>query len=323
MFVCDVCGERSEHAKFCTRDGNALVATDDPFLGAEVGRYRLTRLLGRGGMGRVYAGVQPELGSRVAIKVLSDEASERPELVERFFNEARAVNLIHHEGIVNVIDLMRLPSGRPVIVMELVDGRTLRDIVRAGPVPLGGIVQVMIEVLQALAAAHAIGIVHRDLKPDNILVTNAGRAKVLDFGVAKLATNLQGDAHPTKTGAILGTPHYMSPEQIGGGTVDARADVYAAGIVLYEAVTGHLPFEGLGAFDLMRAHLEQLPPPPRELRPDLPRGIEQVILCALAKQRGERFTTANAMANALHEAASQLSADQWRALTADGRMLPR
>jgi serine/threonine protein kinase len=319
-FVCEQCGERAEQPTACPRDGSPLRATDDPLLGSVVGRYRLAKLLGKGGMGRVYAAVQPEVGSRVAIKILSDEASERHELVERFFNEARAVNLIRHEGIVNVIDLTRAASGRPVIIMELVDGRTLREIIRGGPTSLGGIVQVMIDVLSALGAAHAIGIVHRDLKPDNVMVTAGGRAKVLDFGVAKLVGI---DGPRTRTGAILGTPHYMSPEQITGDAIDPRSDVYAAGVVLFEAVTRKLPFTGVTTYELLHAHLEEPPPSPRELRPELPRELERVILCALAKSRAERFVSASAMANALHIASSALSASDWVALTPGAHLLPR
>ena len=265
---------------YCPADGTPLVETDDPLLGIEVGRYRLARLLGDGGMGRVYLAVQPVIGSRVAIKMLSDQCARKPELLERFFAEARAVNLIRHENIVSVLDFTPLPDGRPFIVMEFVEGQTLASIVHARHVPLGGVVQVMIEVLSALAAAHAIGIVHRDLKPDNIIVTAEGHAKVLDFGIAKLAPSVQQQLSPrTRTGALLGTPPYMAPEQISGaGRVDARTDVYAAGVVLFEVVTGGAPFNAATLFELMRAHLEEPPPSPRALRRDLPAELEQVIL---------------------------------------------
>jgi hypothetical protein len=277
----------------------------------------MARLLGEGGMGRVYLAIQPAIGSRVAIKILSDQCARNPELLERFFAEARAVNLVHHESIVSVIDMAQLPDGRPFIVMEYVEGHTLAAIVRAGPVPLGGLIQVMTEVLSALAAAHAIGIVHRDLKPDNVLVTAEGHAKVLDFGIAKLAPELHQQLSPrTRTGALLGTPQYMAPEQISGsGGVDPRTDVYAAGVVVYELATGRLPFAGETLFDLMRAHLEQPPPPPRALRRDLPAALEQVILTALAKRPDDRFASAAAMAQALHHAAVAVAPDQWRSLS--------
>jgi len=317
-YVCPHCGQRYDQAGYCVHDGQALAATDDPLLGTEVGRYRLARLIGEGGMGRVYLAVQPAIGSRVAVKILSDQCARNPELLERFFAEARAVNLIRHERIVSVIDLAQLPDGRPFIIMEFVEGQTLAGIAAAGPVPLGGLIQVMTEVLSALAAAHAIGIVHRDLKPDNVLVTAEGHAKVLDFGIAKLAPELRQQLSPrTGTGALLGTPQYMAPEQISGsGGVEPRTDVYAAGVVLYELATGRQPFVGETLFDLMRAHLEQPPRPPRQLRPELPAALEQVILTALAKQPEARFASAAAMAQALHQAGAALPAEQWRSLSA-------
>jgi serine/threonine protein kinase len=300
------------------------VEIDDPLIGTEVGRYRLTRLLGEGGMGRVYLAVQPMIGSRVAVKILSDQCARNPELLERFFAEARAVNLIRHEGIVNVIDMAMLPDGRPYIVMEFVEGGTLADALRAGPLPLGGLVQVASEVFSALAAAHAIGIVHRDLKPDNVLVTAEGHAKVLDFGIAKLAPGLQQGLSPrTQTGALLGTPHYMAPEQIrGSSAIDARTDVYAAGVMLLEAITGRRPFDGETLYDLMNAHLEQPPPSLRVLRPELPAAMEQVVLTALAKNPDERFQSVTAMAQALNHAAAELPPDAWRPLSSRNNSMP-
>jgi serine/threonine protein kinase len=318
MYVCAECGQRHDLPGYCPSDGRPLVATDDPLLGTEVGRYRLASLVGEGGMGRVYLGVQPAIGSRVAVKILSDQCARDPALLERFFAEAKAVNLIRHESIVSVLDLARLEDGRPYIVMEFVPGHTLGPLVRAEPAPLGGIVQVITEVLSALEAAHQIGIVHRDLKPDNILVTGEGHAKVLDFGIAKLAPGLSHMSPRTATGALLGTPAYMAPEQISAGTVDPRTDVYAAGIVLYEAVTGRVPFAGETLFDLMKQHLETPPVPPSHWRPGLPSAIERVILTALEKEPARRFPTALAMAEALGQAASELPPDQWRALVRGG-----
>jgi serine/threonine-protein kinase len=313
-FVCPACGQRYAQGGFCSSDGTQLPATTDPMLGTEVGRYRLARLLGEGGMGAVYLGVQPRIGSRVAIKVLSAECTRNAELYQRFLSEARAVNVIKHEHIVGVVDMAELPDGRPYIVMEFIEGKTLGALVRAGHAPLGGIVQVITEMLAALDAAHALGIVHRDLKPDNVLVTAQGHAKVLDFGIAKLAPGLGTTSSPrTKTGALLGTPAYMAPEQISGaGNVDPRTDIYAAGVVLFEAVTGRPPFTSDTLFDLMRMHLEQAPASPRLARPDLPVAFEQVILTALAKDPSARFQSASAMSAALQHAAQQLPADQWQ-----------
>ncbi len=317
MHVCGECGQGYEREGYCASDGHALVASGDPLLGTEVLRYRLARVLGEGGMGRVYLGVQPQIGSRVAIKILSEHCARDPGLVDRFFSEARAVNLVRHENIVSVIDLAKLWDGRPFIVMEFVEGMTLGKLIRGGQAPLGGIVQVFSDVLSALDAAHAIGIVHRDLKPDNIMVTGKGHAKVLDFGIAKLSGGINDLASArTRTGALLGTPSYMAPEQISGAEkVDARSDVYAAGVVLFEAVTGRVPFQAVQLFDLMRAHVEQAPPLPRSIRPDVPEAVEQVILTALAKDPAHRFQTAGAMAHALELASASLPPSQWRDLS--------
>jgi hypothetical protein len=311
--VCAQCGERSDAPGICTRDSQPLIAADDPLLGMDLGRYRIARAIASGGMGRVYLGVQPDIGSRVAIKVLSEKCAHDPDLVERFFAEARAVNLIAHENIVNVLDLATLDDGRPYIVMEHVDGVTLTQATRGGRAPLGGIVHVFLDVLSALAAAHAIGIVHRDLKPDNIMVTAKGHARVLDFGIAKLSPqqHLFAGAR-TMTGALLGTPAYMAPEQIANaGNVDARSDIYAVGAVLFHAVTGRPPFGGATMYDIMRAQLEQEPPWPRSLRADLPLAVERVIMRALAKDPAVRFQSAAEMAAALDEAAAELPDHQW------------
>src|SRR5687767_7721875 len=205
-------------------------------LGQIIGNYRITRLIGAGGMGKVYAASQPSIGARVAIKVLSADLAGDQELVERFFAEARAVNLIRHENIVNILDLARLADGRPYIVMEFLDGSPLAGLLsQLGQIPLGTLARWTLEVLAGLGAAHAKSVVHRDLKPDNIFITRHGRAKILDFGVAKLASEQRDGVSRTRAGSLLGTPHYMSPEQAQSLPTDARADIYAVGVILYEA----------------------------------------------------------------------------------------
>jgi serine/threonine protein kinase len=319
MFVCAECGASRPAEGRCAADGIPLLARgEDLLLGTTIGAYRVARLLGIGGMGRVYKGVHPTIGSRVAIKVLSRECSDRRDLVERFFSEAKAVNLIRHESIVNVLDLAMLPDGRPYIIMEYLDGVPLAAIVegaaqRGIPVPLGGLARLAAEVLDALGAAHAKQIVHRDLKPDNIFVTPAGRPKVLDFGIAKL--NDLG-ASATRTGSLLGTPHYMSPEQAAGRPVDLRADIYAMGVILFECATGQKPFTAESLFELLRQHVEAPPPSPRALRRDMPPDLESVILTALGKTADQRFASAQAMSMALQHATSQLPSEQWAPLTA-------
>jgi hypothetical protein len=314
-YVCPDCGRSWPDGGHCGDDGAALTASRDTLLGLTIGRWRLARLLGEGGMGRVYLAVQPAIGSRVAIKVLSEACARDRGLVDRFFAEARAVNLVRHEHIVSVLDLAWLDDGRPYIVMEYVAGATLGALVPRGPLPLGSLAAVVGEVLSALAAAHAIGIVHRDLKPDNVLVTAGGHAKVLDFGIAKLAPQLQrGDSPQTASGALLGTPDYMAPEQVAGGGIDGRTDLYALGALLYECVTGRRPFAGGNLFEVLRAQVEALPPAPTTLRPDLPPAFAAVIMRALAKRPEDRFASAADMATALAAATAGLPATAWTPL---------
>ena len=326
MFVCAECGWAQSTPGRCN-DGTTLQPVgDDLLLGTQLGPYRLARLLGVGGMGRVYKGVHPQIGSRVAIKVLSRECSDRPDLVERFFAEARAVNLANHEGIVNVLDLNTLPDGRPYIIMEFLDGAPLSAIIeqaRAGhqQLPIGSVVRIGVEVLDALGAAHTKGIIHRDLKPDNIYITPGGRPKVLDFGIAKLQPELGGNS-ATHTGSLLGTPQYMAPEQAGGRVVDARADLYALGCVLYECLTLERPFSADSLFELLRMQIHDPVRSPRQLRPELPPDLEHVLLIALAKQPEERFGAAAAMSQALQHATAQLPPAQWSPISPMGSMAP-
>jgi len=298
---------------FCPADGNRLAPRgEDVLLGERVGQFRIARLLGVGGMGRVYMAVHPDIGSRVAVKVLSRDCADNRDLVERFFAEARAVNVIRHENIVNVIDLATLPDGRPYIVMEYLDGAPLTTIFeQRGAMPLGSLARLCGEVLDALGAAHAKAVVHRDLKPDNIFVTPAGRAKVLDFGIAKLIPEMGGKSGPTRTGSLLGTPHYMAPEQAMAKQVDARTDIYAMGVILYEGATGHKPFVADSLFDLLRKHVDEPPSPPHYLRQDLPSIYEGLILRALEKDPAARFQSAAELSHALAAATQALPQEAW------------
>ena len=284
-----------------------MTTGEDALIGVSVGSYRIERLIGAGGMGRVYEARHPDMGALVAVKVLAPQASTAPDLVERFFSEARAVNLIRHERIVNILDSGRLPGGQPFIVMERLEGAPLSRILRVGgPAPLGSLGRLIGEVLEGLAAAHGHQVVHRDLKPDNIFVTRSGHAKLLDFGIAKLSPDFHGRAAETHASMLLGAPPYISPEHASGDPTGPKSDLYSLGIVLYEASTGRRPFDSGGLFEILRQHIEDQPPPPSLARPDMPAAFEQVILTALAKHPDHRYQDASAMGQALAEAIGDL-----------------
>lgn len=316
MRSCHQCGLRYSQADaYCPADGAALTDSDDALLGSIVGNYRVVRPLGEGGMGRVYLGLHPRIGSRVAIKVLAPEASSDEDLVHRFFAEATLVNKIHHEAIVNVLDLDHLEDGRPYIIMELLDGEHLGKVLARGPMSVGLAVSMGVEVLEALVAAHRVGVVHRDLKPENIFVTPKGRVKILDFGIAKLLPEFQTRALglSTQTGALLGTPAYMAPEQVVGDGVSAATDLYAVGAVLYEALTGCMPFQGKTLFELLRQIVSDAPAAPSEYRSELAGPLQSFLLKALAKRPQERFSSAESMAAELDAIRRGLGEEAWKA----------
>ena len=325
MFICPECAQTYPTPGACSKCGTALAdASGDPLLGQLVGPYRVACQIGAGGMGQVYRGVHPTIGSRVAIKVLSGDWGRQSSLVERFFSEARAVNLIRHENIVNVLDLAWLPDGSPYIVMEYLDGSPLSAHIRQrGRLPLGSLVTLMVEVATALGAAHAKGVVHRDLKPDNIFVTPGGHAKVLDFGVAKLRLEDSALHAPTATGSILGTPHYMSPEQALGRHVDHRSDLYALGVILFEGATGRRPFQGDTLFEILKQHIEAAPPVPESLCAEMPSALSRVILRALEKNPERRFEDARALVAALEQVARMLPRQSFVSLGGAALAAPR
>jgi eukaryotic-like serine/threonine-protein kinase len=282
-------------------------------LGARVSNFEVVRLLGEGGMGAVYEGKHPVIEKRVAIKLLKPERAVDPELVQRFFNEARATSAIRHPNIVEVMDLGTLPSGAPYLVMELLEGETLGDrLERVGRLDVQVALDFARQTASALEAAHARGIVHRDLKPDNVFLVPdprlSGRelVKVLDFGIAKLRGELVSDPVQTMAGALLGTPSYMSPEQCRGvpEQIDHRTDIYALGVMLYEMICGAPPFVADALGDTMMMHMSMPPPPPTSLGFELPEELELAILRALAKRPEERFASMSELRAALEPAPS-------------------
>jgi serine/threonine protein kinase len=296
MRECPECGLISDVDLTCAEDGVALVTVGiDPRVGTVLGSYRLTRRIGRGGMGAVYLGEHPRIGSKVAIKLLHHRYARDPVVVERFFNEARAVNLIGHENIVRISDFATAPDGCPYFVMEHLEGEPLGA--RVGrPMPLAQAGPVLMQAADGLQAAHDVGIIHRDLKPDNIFLVCERRrsdvVKVLDFGVAKL-TRAAPTPLRTLTGVVIGTAHYMAPEQAAGelARIGPGTDIYALGVILFQLSTGRLPFENDSFAGQLVAHMTRPPPQPRAINPDIPEDLERFILRCLAKEPSERPTS--------------------------------
>jgi eukaryotic-like serine/threonine-protein kinase len=276
----------------------------DALVGATVGSFRVQRLLGRGGMGSVYLAEHPIIGSKVAIKFLHESMSASPAAVGRFYDEARAVNLIGHENIVAIYDLALLPPSRYYIVMEYLDGAPLSALLRGGRLAIPKALGLLVQLTSALQAAHDHGVVHRDLKPENVFVLQRGErdfVKLVDFGIAKLADR-SSSAGRTAAGSIVGTPEYMAPEQCENRHVDHRTDVYALGVMAYELATGHLPFTGTSIPRILLAQLRDAPRPPRELDPAVAPALEAAILKALAKDPAERFQDMRSFGAALEAA---------------------
>ena len=288
----------------------AVAPANDPLVGTQVGSFRLVRLLGRGGMGSVYLAEHPVIGSKVAVKFLHESLAENPQVVARFYDEARAVNLIGHENIVAIYDLNLLPPNRYYFVMEFLDGQTLHAANHARHLTTVESIDVLLQLCDALQCAHERGVVHRDLKPDNVfLVTRGGKpnfVKLVDFGIAKLRGDSNTSPDRTAAGLIVGTPEYMAPEQCDDGAIDSRTDVYALGVMAYELLAGRLPFLGKTVTQLLLAHLQQAPPPLSQLVPGLDPDLERAIMRSLAKAPDDRHADMARFAEALRGARAHL-----------------
>ncbi|HEY0708164.1 MAG TPA: serine/threonine-protein kinase, partial [Polyangia bacterium] len=241
--------------------GNALAdgSRPNPVIGQNLNNYEIKAEIGRGGMGTVYVAEHSFMGRKAAVKILKDSYLTDESIVARFMNEARAANAIHHPNIIDIIDVGRLPDGRPYLMMEFLEGETLATRLNQGPLSIQETLQIVRQTAFALKATHDVGIVHRDLKPENIFLCperdgpSELRVKVLDFGIAKLCGEFSGNT-PQTTGAILGTPLYMSPEQCrsgAGNPIDHRTDIYALGAICYEMLTGRAPFTSDVPIDIM------------------------------------------------------------------------
>jgi eukaryotic-like serine/threonine-protein kinase len=302
--LCPMCGKQFSDAVYCPTDGVRLVPEHEgqERIGKTIDdRYRIVRKVGQGGSGEVFEAEHVYIRKRVALKLLRSQLPSRAEAIQRLRREAQATSAIGHPGIVKIEDFGTTEDGVVFMAMEWLEGEPLDVAIERGAMPVERALDLALQTCEALAAAHDAGVIHRDLKPENIFLvrTPAGaQAKILDFGVAKLTT---AEARLTATGMVVGTPYYMAPEQAAGRDVDGRSDIYALGVILYEMVTGTLPFTGDTALAVIHMHLEQAPEPPRKRAPaqGIPADVEALILRCMAKKPAGRYESARALADAL------------------------
>jgi len=328
--ICAKCGAAlADNSRFCGACGGAIQPTETAYtsapaaappsapdlVGREIaGRYRMTAKLGEGGMGAVYRAEQISLKRKVAVKLLRPELSSEPGLVRRFNTEAELAAKLNHPNTVNIYDFGQDADGTLFIAMEYVEGSSLRAVLAAGgAMPPARALHIVAQIASSLADAHAYGIVHRDLKPDNVMLTDRGKqrdvVRVLDFGIAKLRDDGAGvEQAMTRAGDLVGTPQYMAPEQIRAEPVDGRTDVYAVGAMLYEMITGRLPFEGPTLMAILSKHLTEVPEPPSKRRPDLaiPPALDALVLETLAKDPARRTPSMERLGERIAEVATGL-----------------
>lgn len=330
MITCPKCGAKYDGAeRFCPKDGTRLGATGehvalrssiprtsippdrDPWLNKVIqGRYKVLEQIGEGGMGVVYVAEHVQIEKKVALKILRDDFSKRPEVVARFRQEARSASRIGSEHIVDVTDFGELEDGGVYFVMEYLQGKGLSEVIRSEVLSVDRIIHIVRQIAVALSAAHKLGIVHRDLKPENIyLLDNEEKTdfvKILDFGIAKISDRDSEGQRLTKTGMIFGTPEYMSPEQAAGKPLDHRVDIYALGCIMFEMFTGQVPFDGDTFMAVLTQHMFEPVPRIEEVSPDIevPEVLQSIIYKAMAKEREDRYESMLDLARDLEMVAS-------------------
>ncbi len=326
MKRCPTCGsEYSDDQKFCPGDGTALRSTaQGNLLGSVIAdRYHIVKKLGEGGMGAVYLGEHVKMGRQSAIKVMSASMASDPDAIARFNREAANAARINHPNVCAIYDFGETPDGIIYLAMEFIEGESLGDVLdREGALGPQRAVAILQQTADALQAAHDLGIVHRDLKPDNIMLARgrggAELVKVVDFGIAKAMSGQEGQ-QVTKTGLVVGTPEYMSPEQLSGDVLDGRSDIYSLGLVFFRMLTGTFAFEADSAQEVMIKRLTDEPLPLARARPDLgvPEALQRVMDRALARMPGDRYDSAGRFAADAAAAVRPIAAAPGRAPVAD------